>query len=159
MKPVTVSIDVPDRRDEVYDFLAVSAAHESFTDHMMRDWSCSGPDRGVGSRAHVTAVLGGRREPVDIEVIEDVPPERIVERNVSARGSRVATGTYVLDALPAGGTRVRFTYAWERAPLADRIMAPLVHRIMHHALDVALQRLARELARRRLGTREMAAQE
>lgn len=149
MKPVHVSVWVPDPREQVYDFLAVTAAHESFTDHMLQGWTCSGPDRGVGSKAHVTAVLGGRREPIDIEVVEDVPAQRIVERNVSAGGRRVATGTYVLDAVPGGGTRVSFTYAWERAPLSDRLMGPLVHRIMRRGLEVAMRRLAEELDRRR----------
>jgi hypothetical protein len=37
MKPVRVSIDVPQAREDVYDFLDVLANHELFTDHMMRD--------------------------------------------------------------------------------------------------------------------------
>jgi hypothetical protein len=49
MKPVTVSIEVPQAREDVYDFLDVLANHESFTDHMLRDWRCAGPARGVGA--------------------------------------------------------------------------------------------------------------
>jgi Polyketide cyclase / dehydrase and lipid transport len=158
MRPVSVSVDVPAARDAVYDFLAVTSAHESFTDHMLREWRCSGPERGVGSRAHVVAVVGGRREPVDIEVVEDVPPERIVERNVSAGGRRVATGTYTLHVVP-GRTRVTFTYAWERAPLADRLMAPLVRRLMRRALETTMRRLAEALDRRSRPTPEAAANE
>lgn len=157
MKPVTVSVDVPDSRDVVYEFLAVTAAHESFTDHMMKDWRCSGPARGVGSKARVTVVLGGRREPVDIEVVEDVRPWRIVERNVSAGGRRVGTGTYVLNELPRGGTRVSFTYAWERAPFIERLMAPLIRAVMRGGLETGMKRLAEELDRRRSGTRAVAA--
>ncbi|HEX6533891.1 MAG TPA: SRPBCC family protein [Gemmatimonadaceae bacterium] len=158
MKPVTVSVDVPDSRDVVYDFLAVTAAHESFTDHMMKDWRCSGPARGVGSKAHVTVVLGGRSEPVDIAVVEDAPPWRIVERNVSAGGRRVGTGTYVLNELPRGGTRVTFTYAWERAPFIERLMAPMVRRVMRGGLETGMKRLAEELdRRRRSGVRAAAA--
>jgi hypothetical protein len=62
MDPVAVSIDVPSERADVYTFLDVLANHESFTDHMLRDWSCSGPSAGVGARAQVTSVIGGRRE-------------------------------------------------------------------------------------------------
>ncbi|NJC73638.1 SRPBCC family protein [Planosporangium thailandense] len=148
MKPVTVAIDVPDPGEDVYNFLAATAAHESFTDHMLQDWTCSGPDRGVGSKAHVTSVLGGRREPIDIEVVEDLPPRRIVERNVSAGGRRVATGTYELAPIP-GGTRVTFTYAWADAPLGDRMLAPVVRRLMRRNLQLAMRRLAAELDRRR----------
>jgi hypothetical protein len=157
MKPVIVSVDVPDSRDVVHDFLAVTAAHESFTDHMMKEWSCSGPERGVGSRAHVMVEMGGRREPADIEVVEDSPPWRIVERNVSAGGRRVGTGTYVLDELPRGGTHVTFIYAWERAPLIERLMAPVVRRVMRGGLDTGMKRLAEQLAKRRRGAAVSAA--
>jgi hypothetical protein len=46
MKPVRVSIDVPQAREDVYDFLDILANHELFTDHMLRDWRCEGPARG-----------------------------------------------------------------------------------------------------------------
>ncbi len=50
MRRVTVTIDVPESRQDVYDFLDIQANHELFTDHMMRDWRCDGPERGVGSK-------------------------------------------------------------------------------------------------------------
>jgi hypothetical protein len=53
MKPVTVSITVPTGRDEVYGFLDVPANHEPFTNHMLVDWSYSGPPSGVGARARM----------------------------------------------------------------------------------------------------------
>ena len=145
IKAVIVSIDVPDARNDVYEFLAVMARHELFTDHMLRDWSCSGPLRGVGSKVHVTAVMGGRREPVDIEVIEDVPFERIVERNTSAGGRRIATGTYTLSDIAGGGTRVEFLYKWQKAPVVEQLVSPLIRRLMRDALKVTMQRLAKQL--------------
>lgn len=146
MRPIRVSIDVPQPRDDVYNFLDVLANHQLFTDHMMRDWLFEGPERGVGGRVRVNAVMGGRSEPVEVEVIEAEPPVRNVERNVGAGGRRVATGTYTLDQLPAGaGTRINFEYAWQRAPLSERLAAPLVRRIMRRALERALQRLAQQL--------------
>ena len=53
MKPVRVSIDVPQAREAVYDFLDVLANHETFTDHMFRDWRRSGPASGVGASGRV----------------------------------------------------------------------------------------------------------
>ena len=44
--PIKVSIDVPESREAVYDFLDILANHEVFTDHMMRDWHYEGPERG-----------------------------------------------------------------------------------------------------------------
>lgn len=141
MKPLQVSVRVPYPREQVYEFLAVSANHESFNQHMLTEWSFSGPPRGVGSTIHATAVLGNRREPVDIEVIEDVAPSLIVERNVGAGGKRVATGTYAIDATD-DGTTVTFTYAWQQAPLAERIAGPLVRRIMRGVLETSMRDLA-----------------
>ncbi|MET9552263.1 SRPBCC family protein [Streptomyces sp. NPDC006645] len=147
MKSVTVSIDVPQTPEQVYDFLDVMAHHERFTDHYLTGWRYSGPGRGIGSRATVTAALGGRKTDVTIEVVEADPPLRIVERNVSAGGRRLAHGTYTVESSRGGGSRVSFTYAWERAPLADRLLAPLVRATMRRANRTVMRRLAAELAR------------
>jgi hypothetical protein len=146
MRPVQVSIDVPRAREDVYDFLDVMANHVEFTDHMLRDWQFAGPPRGVGAKAHVTAFAGGRAQPVDIEVIEAERPGRTVERNVSANGQRVATGTYTLADLPEGGTRVTFTYAWQQAPLGDWLLPPLIRAVARRGNQRAMQRLARQLS-------------
>ncbi|MDG4865270.1 SRPBCC family protein [Streptomyces sp. T-3] len=147
MKAVTVSIDVPQTPEQVYDFLDVMAHHERFTDHYLTDWHYTGPDRGIGSCASVTAALGGTKTDVTIEVVEADPPLRIVERNVSAAGRRLAHGTYAIESLPTGGSHVSFTYAWARAPLADRLLAPVVRATMRRANRTVMQRLATELAR------------
>ncbi|MBQ0876785.1 MULTISPECIES: SRPBCC family protein [unclassified Streptomyces] len=147
MKPVTVSIGVPQTPEQVYDFLDVMAHHERFTDHYLSDWRRSGPARGVGARATVNAALGGTKTGVAIEVVEADAPRRIVERNVSAGGRRLAHGTYTVEPLPAGGARVSFTYAWERAPLADRLLAPVVRATMRRANRTVMRRLAAELDR------------
>jgi hypothetical protein len=145
MLPVTVTIDVPQARDDVFAFLDVLANHEPFTNHMLVDWSTSGPDRGVGAKAHVYSKAGGRKLPVDIEVIDADPPARIVERNVSAKGKRVGRGTYELADLPSGGTRVSFTYSWDQAPLGDRALAPVVRAVLRRGNTRAMERLAEQL--------------
>lgn len=145
MRSLHVSIDVPQNRGEVYDYLDVLANHEQFTDHMMRNWRLSGPPRGVGPKATVDVVLGGRTEPIEIEVIEAEAPVRNVERNIGAAGKRVATGTYRLDELPSGQTRINFDYAWQQMPMGERLAGPLVRRAMQPALETAMQRLAEQL--------------
>ncbi|MFD9869671.1 SRPBCC family protein [Streptomyces niveus] len=147
MRSVTVSIDVPQTPEQVYDFLDVMAHHERFTDHYLTNWRYSGPARGIGSGATVTAALGGTEADVTIEVVEAQPPRRIVERNISAAGRRRAHGTYDIEPLPSGdGSRVSFTYAWVRAPLADRLLAPVVRAMMRRANRTVMRRLAAELA-------------
>jgi hypothetical protein len=144
-KPVSVSIEVPQSRTEVYDFLDVMANHEPFTNHMLVDWSYSGPPRGIGSKAHVHSQFGSRKEAVDIEVVDAEAPSRIVEHNVSAKGKRLATGTYELAELPGGGTRITFTYAWREAPAADRLLAPLIRGVLRRGNEKAMARLSRQL--------------
>jgi carbon monoxide dehydrogenase subunit G len=145
MKPVTVTIDVPQPREAVYDFLDVMANHEPFNDHMMRDWHLEGPARGIGSRARVTAIAAGRTETVEIVVIEAERPVKTVERNVGAGGKRVGTGTYTLADLPDGGTRVTFTYAWQQAPWSERLAEPIVRGIARRGFERSMQRLAEQL--------------
>ena len=147
MKPVTVSIDVPQRRDEVFAFLDVMANHELFNDHMLRDWEYSGPERGVGSKARVRAQAGGRTDVVEIETVDAQAPVRIVEHNVGAKGRRHGTGTYVLEERAGGGTRIVFEYAWRAAPASERLLAPLVRAVMRRGLRTAMTRLAELLAR------------
>jgi carbon monoxide dehydrogenase subunit G len=146
MKPVRVSIDVPNPREQVFDFLDVMANHEPFTDHMLREWRYSGPPRGIGSKAEVTVVAGGRSERVEIEVIAAERPRTIVEQNIGAGGKRIASGTYTLEELPGGGTRIVFEYAWKQAPLSERLGAPLIRAILRRGNQRAMTRLADQLA-------------
>jgi carbon monoxide dehydrogenase subunit G len=146
MNPVHVSIDVPTPREDVFDFLDVMANHEPFTDHILRDWEYSGPDRGVGSKARVHVKAAGRTDTVDIEVVDAERPSTIVERNIGAGGRRVANGTYTLHDLPDGGTRIQFEYAWRQVPLSERVMSPLVRSILRKSNQKAMKRLAQRLA-------------
>jgi hypothetical protein len=148
MKPVTVQIDVPMQIDEVFDFLDVMANHEPFTDHLMREWKYSGPDRGIGSKAQVKVTTAGRADVVDIEVIAAERPTRIVERNVGARGRRIANGTYILTPLSPGATRIVFEYSWQSAPLGERIGAPVTRAVVKRANERAMKRLAEQLEAR-----------
>ena len=146
MKPVTVTIDVPHPTEQVFDFLDVMGNHEPFTNHMLRDWEYSGPDRGIGSKARVTVKAGGRSEKVDIEVVAAERPRTIVEQNVSAGGKRIGTGTYRLEELPGGHTRIAFEYAWKQPLASDRVAAPLVRMILRRGNQRAMERLAEQLA-------------
>jgi carbon monoxide dehydrogenase subunit G len=75
-------------------------------------------------------------------------PNKIVERNVGAGGRRVANGRYILDAARSGGTRIVFEYAWQRAPLSERLASPLVRAVLRRGNQRAMQRLAEQLGDR-----------
>src|SRR4051794_38605367 len=143
--PVTVSVDVPQRRADVYAFLDVMANHESFTDHMLTDWQCSGPPTGLGAKAEVTVKAGGRSDKASFEVVEVEEDRLIRERNWAAKGKRVATGTYVLSDNADGGTHVEFTFAFEKVPGRERPLVPLMRRILRRGNERAMTRLAERL--------------
>jgi Polyketide cyclase / dehydrase and lipid transport len=145
VKPVTVSVNVPNSREEVYAFLDVLANHESFTDHLMVDWQLSGPRSGVGARAQARVHAKLSNERIDIEVIEADPPHRIVEEDVSAKGRRRTRGTYILEKLPDGGTNISFEFAWLEAPRNERLAAPLMRLFLRRANGKAMHRLAKQL--------------
>ena len=157
MKPVRVTINVPYPREEVFDFLDVMSNHEPFTNHMLSDWEYSGPGRGIGSKAKVKANMGGRSESVEIEVIAAERPDMIVEQNVSAGGRRIATGTYSLEQVLGGETRIVFEYAWKQAPFGDRAAASLVRAILARGNKRAMVRLAEQLAGTKPDTRSSTA--
>jgi carbon monoxide dehydrogenase subunit G len=145
MKPITVSVDVTRPREDVFAFLDVMRNHERFNDHMLSGWEYAGPERGVGSTATVRTKVAGKTDSLVIETVSSTPPVEIVEQNVGAGGRRRANGTYALEALPGGGTRIRFEYAWRDAPLSERLLAPLVRAVMRKPLQRSLERLAEEL--------------
>jgi hypothetical protein len=146
MKPITVSVDVPQPRDRVFAFLDVMRNHERFTDHMLTDWRYEGPARGVGSTARVQTKVAGKTDSLVIETVASAAPVEIVEHKVGAGGRRRASGSYSLLSLPSGGTRVRFEYAWREAPLSERLLSPLVRAVMRPPLQRSMQRLAEQLA-------------
>jgi hypothetical protein len=82
---------------------------------------------------------------VDLEVIDAQPPVGSTEESVSARGRRRTRGTYRLEVLPEGGTRITFELAWQQAPLGERLTAPLTRAVVRRGTRRSLQRLAEQL--------------
>lgn len=126
----------------MFEFLDVLANHEPFNDHLLRDWELSGPTSGVGAKARVRTKALGVRDVVDIEVVDIEAPRRIVERNVATRAGRTGEGTYTLEPLTDGGTRISFEYRWIVTPVIDRVTAPLARAYIRRNNVMAMQRLA-----------------
>lgn len=144
MDPVTVSADVSRPRREVFEFLDVLANHEGFMDHLFADWSFSGPKRGVGAKARARQNAPGSQEWTEFEVVE-VEPDRIVEKGVGGKGKRVTRGTYRLEELPGGGTRISFELAWEKVAKAEGMIPFLSRAFVRRANAKGLRRLAKQL--------------
>jgi carbon monoxide dehydrogenase subunit G len=146
MKPITVATVVAQDPETVYSFLDCLSTHQQFTDHMLSDWTLSGPTRGVGAKVRAVATVGARREPVEIEVVEADPPRRIVERTVGRGGRRIAYGTYQLDPDPQDRTEITFRYSVAAAPVIERLLAPVIRPVMRRALNESMRRLHAQLS-------------
>lgn len=146
MKPVTVSAEVPKPRQEVYEFLDVLANHEGFLDHWLVDWKLSGPKRGVGAKARARANTVGSQDWTEFEVVEAEPPARIVEQGVGADGKRRTRGTYRLEELADGGTRISFELAWLQASRSERLVPPLIRAFVRRVNAKSMRRLAKQLS-------------
>lgn len=148
MKPVTVSIAVPQSVEEVFDYLAVLANHEAFLDHFLIDWKFSGPPRGVGAKAAARASAPMSQDWTDFEIVEAEEPARIVEEGVGLKGKRRTRGTYRLRSLPGGGTEISFELEWLDAARAERLIPPMTRAFIRRPNAKAMRRLAAQLAKR-----------
>jgi hypothetical protein len=148
MKPVRVTVTVPQTRTDVFDLLDVLGAHQRFTDHFLVDWETSGPRSGIGARARMRVKKPGPPDWLEMEVIAAEPPRSTVEESVSANGRRRTRGTYILDELPEGRTRVSFELAWLAAPASERLAAPLTRWVVKRNNKRSLRRLAEQLRAR-----------
>jgi len=100
----------------------------------------------VGAKAAVTVKSGGLSDEATFEVVEAEQDRMIRERNWASKGKRVATGTYVLSDLPDGGTHVEFTFAFEQVPAREKLLVPLMRRMIRSGNEKSMQRLAGVLA-------------
>lgn len=145
MKPVVVEAAVAKPPAEVFEFLDALANHERFLDHYLKDWKFSGPQRGVGAKARARVDAPGSQDHFEFEVTASEAPRRIVEQGVSSGGKRRTQGTYRLEQLPGGGTRIEFELAFEELPRSERI-APFLTRAFARRVNAkALRRLAKLL--------------
>ena len=147
MKPVTVSVEVPSSTHQVYEFLEVLSNHETFMDHFMLDWQLSGPKRGVGSKANVRVKATAEKDWTDVEIVEADSGRRLVEETIGGPGAKRRTrGTYLLEALPDGGTRIGFELEFLEMPRAESLMGPLNRAYVKRVNRKAMKRLAKQLS-------------
>jgi len=146
MKSIEVAIDVPQSREQVFSYLDVLGNHEVFTDHMLVDWTCSGPAKGVGAKARMRAKAPGKEQWIDMTAISSTPPKNSVEEAIGAGGRRRTQGTYVLDELPDGGTAIHFRLTFLELPPLERLFGPLIRLRLKRDNSKAMERLKETLA-------------
>ena len=146
MKSVTVSTVVARPATEVFDFLDVLANHAGFMDHILVDWKFSGPRRGVGAKGEARANTIGSQDWTEFEVVEAEPPHRSVEEGIGNGGKRHTRGTYRLEGLPDGGTKISFELEWIKAARAERLAPPMIRAFVRRTNGKAMRRLAKQLS-------------
>jgi hypothetical protein len=153
VKPITVSVEVPNPPHGVYEYLEVLGNHEEFMDHFMVDWELSGPPRGVGAKANVRVKATAEKDWTDVEIVEADSGRRLVEETIGGpRGKRRTRGTYLLQELPGGGTRIGFELEFLEMPTGERLMGPLNRAYVKRVNGKAMRRLAERLTASRDGT-------
>ena len=106
MRPITVSVRVERPREAVFAFLDDLGNHEAFTDHMLVDWTLSGPRTGAGARARMRAPLPGPKDWLELEVLESEARRPARSRRPWARAAAGA------PAAPTRSTRCRAARRW-----------------------------------------------
>ena len=130
VKPVSVSIEVPTSPQRVYEFLEVLGNHEQFTDHFMVDWQLSGPKKGVGAMANVRVKATAEKDWTDVEIVEADSGRRLVEETTGGPSAKRRTrGTYLLEPLPGGGTRINFELEFVELPARRAADGPAQSRL------------------------------
>ncbi len=148
MDPITSTVPIDRRPEEVFAYLEDVANHAEFTDHYLKDFRLTREDSlglGAGARFRVDAPLN-RFSWADITVIESVAPKRLVQRGRTGKFNRIRLlSTYELE--PSGGsTRVTLTTETEQPRLiSDRIMEAIARGWFKRNQNKALKRLRRIL--------------
>ena len=135
MKPITAQITIDRPREELFSLIEDLRNHETWTDHMLVDWS------GTAERVRVRAALPGPKDWVDVETVSVTPPSETVERTTGAGGRRVSYGTYRLREAGPGSTHVEFEFRVESMPRRERLFMPLLRGWLQRGNDKAMRRL------------------
>ena len=144
MDPISSTVVVDRRPEEVFAYLEDVANHAEFSDHYLKDFRLTREDSlglGAGARFRVDAPMN-RFSWADITIVESVAPRRLVQRGRTGKFNRVRLlTTYELE--PSGGsTQVTLTTETERPKLiSDRIMETIAKGWFKRNQRKALKRL------------------
>ena len=144
MDPVSSSVVIDRRPEEVFDYLFDIANHAEFTDHYLEQFRLTREDSlgvGAGARFKVGAPLN-RFSWADVTITDAERPRRIVERGRTGKFNRIRLLT-IYELEPAGGaTRVTLTTETERPKLpSDRLMERIARGWFKRSQRKALKRL------------------
>jgi hypothetical protein len=101
----------------------------------------------VGAKANVRVKATAEKDWTDVEIVEADADRRLVEETIGGSGGKRRTrGTYLLEPLPAGGTRISFELEFLEMPRGERLMGPLNRAYVRRVNGKGMKRLAEALA-------------
>lgn len=144
MDPVSSTIVIDKRPQEVYAYLLDIANHAEFTDHYLKDFRLTREDSigvGAGARFRVDAPLN-RFSWADVTIIEADRDRRIVQRGRTGKFNRIRLlSAYELEE-SGGSTQVTLTTETEPARLpSDKLMESIAKGWFKRKQRKALKRL------------------
>jgi uncharacterized protein YndB with AHSA1/START domain len=144
LDPVTASVVIDRRPEEVFEYLFDIANHAEFTDHYLKDFRLTREDSlgvGAGARFRVDAPLN-RFSWADVTITEAQPSRRIVERGRTGKFNRIRLIT-IYELEPTGSsTKVTLATETERPRLpSDRLMERIARGWFKRKQRKALKRL------------------
>jgi hypothetical protein len=144
LDPVTSTVTIDRRPDDVFDYLYDVANHAEFTDHYLKDFRLTREDSlgvGAGARFRVDAPLN-RFSWADVTVVEAERPRRIVQRGRTGKFNRIRlVSTYAIEP-SSGSAQVSLTTETEQPRLiSDKIMERLARGWFRRKQRKALKRL------------------
>jgi uncharacterized protein YndB with AHSA1/START domain len=146
--PVSNSVLIDRRPEEVFAYLEDVANHAEFTDHYLKDFRLTREDSlglGAGARFRVDAPLN-RFSWADVTIVEAEAPKRIVQRGRTGKFNRIRLLTTYEIERTGSSSEVRLTTETETPRmLSDRIMEAIGKGSYKRKQRKALRRLRRIL--------------
>jgi hypothetical protein len=122
MGPVSATIVIDRRREDVFDFVCDLAARPSFTDHFMEDYRLARVQPvGVGAAARFKLDAPLANEYAELTIVKADRPRQIIEEiRVGRRGRNRSVAVYDFTRESAQVTRVELVTFSEPATIIDR---------------------------------------
>ena len=143
MAPVVHSVEIARSPEDVFAYLDDLERHSEWNPDIVSSKRETDGPTGVGSRATDVRRAPGGTQPITYEITEHDPPRKSTFRGVN--GPVRAVGTFTVESVGDGGSRVTIELDFEGHGLVGAILAPLIRRMARTHVPKAMQGLKERL--------------
>jgi carbon monoxide dehydrogenase subunit G len=143
MAPVVHSVEIARSAEDVFAYLDDLERHDEWNPDIVSSTRETDGPTGVGSRATDVRRGPGGTMSVTYEITEHDPPRRTAFRGVN--GPVRAVGTFTVESVGEGGSRVTIELDFQGHGLVGAIFAPLIRRQARTHVPKAMQKLKERL--------------